>query len=465
MVYPTEGRQGKAVHFVQNIGRGGVRTSNPLVVPERAKAILVICSFRYSRMVHKLIVDINGSQGEMPPVIVLLLEEDGEWEPNNAIMAQDAFLKAGADEIILCTPDSNLNSLVSLSLVRITRTFDLCRSLEDIEVAVREQAKKIAYLHDRHHRMFFKCVHRIVPNLTEMRSNIAGQPAPGFQVDSLRFLDRLGRGSFGEVYLADNLDTGRREAIKAMDKQRMHDLSDIVNISNEVRVLSLVRGHRNVVEITGMVHGRDHFFICMDYAGPTSLFRAIKSAGGILSVGLAQSFSAQIVDALKFCHDQGVAHRDLKPENICVDEEETFVKIVDFGCAIRTSSSRLPEGPCGTMPFMAPEVMDNRNYEARGVDVWAWGVNVLEMLCGVGKLGELMGWPRNVAPSKDRALDLAAFFETEEALKPTLRECFGNEVPDALIEVLAGALSADPSERWKAADVCKSNWVVDGLPL
>ena len=82
-----------------------------------------------------------------------------------------------------------------------------------------------------------------------------------------------------------------------------------------------------------------------------------------------------VVDGMQYLHSQDIVHRDLKPANVGFDEEDN-VQIFDFGMARRLSECDF-EG-CGTLPYMAPEIM-NESYYTLKVDVFSFGVTLFEL--------------------------------------------------------------------------------------
>lgn len=205
----------------------------------------------------------------------------------------------------------------------------------------------------------------------------------------------------------------------------------------------------------------------MDYAGEKNLFKYMRSTGGSLSSSQAEAFQRQIVTGVAHCHANGVAHRDLKPENIVINESVTpmVVKIVDFGCAINL------EQQCtdvvGTMPFISPEVMRLHRqevYQPSGVDMWACGVILLEMLFGVGILVKLLGVQQ---PSKadGRVADrIEIVFSDPSAVQRGLSAKIGAIVPNGAWEMIFGLLTSHPERRWSARRAQSSEWL-SGSPL
>jgi len=89
-----------------------------------------------------------------------------------------------------------------------------------------------------------------------------------------------------------------------------------------------------------------------------------------------------IVDAIRYCHEMGIAHRDLKPENLLYSSPDpsAVLKITDFGLA-KVLNNELMTTACGTPGYVAPEIIEGKGY-GPAVDYWSLGVIIYVMLCG-----------------------------------------------------------------------------------
>lgn len=97
----------------------------------------------------------------------------------------------------------------------------------------------------------------------------------------------------------------------------------------------------------------------------------------------AQKYFRQLISGVEYLHSRGVTHRDLKPENLLLDNNDNL-KISDFGLATIFSmqgKERLLEKKCGTLPYVAPEVLV-RSYHAEPADVWSCGIILVALLAG-----------------------------------------------------------------------------------
>jgi protein kinase A len=108
------------------------------------------------------------------------------------------------------------------------------------------------------------------------------------------------------------------------------------------------------------------------------LFSIIHGSGGCLNSDFARFYAACITSGLAHLHDKKICYRDLKPENVLIDKEG-YCKIVDFGFAkiVKDVTFTL----CGTPEYLSPELVIGKGHH-KGVDYWALGILIYEMLCG-----------------------------------------------------------------------------------
>lgn len=214
----------------------------------------------------------------------------------------------------------------------------------------------------------------------------AGDPiAVGSEVGDLRVLARLGRGAFGEVFLAEDRRIGRKVALKVVpmpddaidDRYRRRAEREARAIGRVVspRIVALYRIHP-----PGEIRA---WMFEMEYVEGTTL-AAILGASSRLPVPRALRLASQIVAGLGDAHAAGVVHGDVKPGNILVAAGDD-VKLVDFGLSRIlgeiSQSGTADRGPQGTPLFMAPEVMGGER-PSPASDVWSFGVILYRMLTG-----------------------------------------------------------------------------------
>ncbi|KAK4786278.1 hypothetical protein SAY86_002967 [Trapa natans] len=193
----------------------------------------------------------------------------------------------------------------------------------------------------------------------------------------------LGRGSFAKVYKATSMADGSSVAIKVIEKSRPMTTLMEPQIMREVAVMKRLRSHPNILKIHEVMATKTRIFLVMELASGGELFTKVRRQGRI-SEGAARRYFQQLVDALRFCHENGMAHRDIKPQNLLLDKSNVL-KVSDFGLSALPEQLRkdgLLHTSCGTPSYTAPEVLYRRGYDGAKADAWSCGVVLFVLLAG-----------------------------------------------------------------------------------
>lgn len=197
---------------------------------------------------------------------------------------------------------------------------------------------------------------------------------PPRQVPGYRFIRFLGAGAYGEVWVAEEQNTGRQVAVKFFLHQGGLDWS---LLSREVQKLVLLAADRYVVQLLDVGRDVDPPYYVMEYFQHGSLEDRIRREGP-LPINEAVSLFHETVLGLAHAHDKGVLHCDLKPANILLDQDSR-PRLADFGQS-RLSHEQSPS--LGTLFYMAPEQADLNAVPEASWDVYGLGAVLHCLLLG-----------------------------------------------------------------------------------
>jgi serine/threonine-protein kinase len=206
-----------------------------------------------------------------------------------------------------------------------------------------------------------------------------------------RVLQLLGAGAAGEVYLVENPNVNRLEALKVLKPLESEDAYRIAQGRFKREVIASQRlSHQNIVptyDCGRLPDGR--LYLTMDFAAGKSLASLLHERGP-LPITKTLGILAEIADALHHAHAAGVVHRDIKPANIILADHPNgnIVRVLDFGMAkildasLHESIRLTADGAIfGTPQYMAPEQCQGKPPDPRS-DIYALGCVAYELLVG-----------------------------------------------------------------------------------
>lgn len=283
----------------------------------------------------------------------------------------------------------------------------------------------------------------------------------------------LGEGAYASVQECKNNFTGKKYAVKVIDKIPGHNRS---RVFREIEIFYHCQGHRNIIQLVEFFEEANKFYLIFEKVNGGPLLAHIQKRVHFTE-NEASLIVRDIANALKFLHHKGIAHRDLKPENIlCFSENQVCpIKICDFdlGSGVVLSDSSpisTPEllTPVGSAEFMAPEVVEAFIGEAspydKRCDLWSLGVITYILLCGYppfyGCCGSDCGWERGefCQSCQDQ---LFTCIQDGTYDFPDREWAFISEDAKDLIRHL---LVKDASQRYTAEMVLNHRWVACGGP-
>jgi serine/threonine-protein kinase len=251
---------------------------------------------------------------------------------------------------------------------------------------------------------------------------------------------KLGSGALGTVYLATDLRTQRKVALKIYKHLPFEKRDGPELIVGEAEIIAKI-DHENIVKVfgAGIIQDsqEDKPYIVMEYLEGQNLSEYL-SHKGTLSWDETKRIAAQVCCGLDALHARGIIHRDIKPENIFITDGK--VKIIDFDLSkfkcliiIEPESGHI----CGTAAYMSPEQASGMQNIDHRTDIYALGVTMYVMLSGrlpfaaEGSLGLIMA-------HKDQ-------------IPRPLGEWF-NDFPHDAEDIIMRALEKKPERRYKSTE-------------
>ena len=207
---------------------------------------------------------------------------------------------------------------------------------------------------------------------------------PGAQIGKYRIERLLGKGGMGAVYLATQLDLGRRVVIKTMT--RGEDSPVLVErFRREALAAARITSDHAVKVYDWGTAGSSHYIV-MEYVSGKAVNELLVERGRI-PVEEASKIVLDAARGLRAAHELGILHRDVKPGNLMMTAEGR-VKVADFGLAkgVRSegSATLTADGSTlGSPAYMAPEQAEGSPTLDARADVYALGVTFYELLVGV----------------------------------------------------------------------------------
>lgn len=273
----------------------------------------------------------------------------------------------------------------------------------------------------------------------------------------------LNHGSFGMVFLAEDLTTNEKVAIKILTKKSAvpdeeNSTFTIDDGAEELACHRLLGAHKNTVNLIHNWETEHHVYLALEFCAHGDLYEAIRTGCGPIGTEAVRTFMLELVNAIEYMHSKGLSHRDIKPENIFLCADGTL-KLGDFGLA--TQEKWCYDTSVGSDRYMAPEQYDSAGagYSPAEADIWAIGVILLNILFSKNPFTKpTMDDPFFVDYFKDRDSLFDLFFDMSRDtfnvilccmnLDPKKRSLQG--VRDALNNAVSFTESADYEDDYRS---------------
>ncbi|KAL6314710.1 hypothetical protein AAG906_027057 [Vitis piasezkii] len=309
-------------------------------------------------------------------------------------------------------------------------------------------------------------------------SAVAGEAIRGWlprRADSFEKLDKIGQGTYSNVYRARDLD---QRKIVALKKVRFDNLEpeSVRFMAREIHVLRRL-DHPNIIKLEGLVTSRMSCSLYLVFEYMEHDLAGLASHPGLkFTEPQVKCYMQQLLRGLDHCHSRGVLHRDIKGSNLLIDNSG-ILKIADFGLAsffdphqIQPLTSRVV-----TLWYRPPELLLGATYYGTAVDLWSTGCILAELYAGkpimpgrteveqLHKIFKLCGSPSEDYWRKSK-LPHATIFKPQQPYRRCVAETF-KDFPTPALGLMETLLSIDPADRGSAASALKSEFfTVKPLP-
>ncbi|XP_023651492.1 aurora kinase B-like [Paramormyrops kingsleyae] len=245
----------------------------------------------------------------------------------------------------------------------------------------------------------------------------------------------LGKGKFGNVYLARERKLNFIVALKVLFKSQIEKEGVEHQLRREIEIQSHLR-HPNILRFYNYFHDRTRVFLILEYAPRGEMYKELQRCGRFDDQRTA-TYMEELSDALQYCHEQKVIHRDIKPENLLLGFRGEL-KIADFGWSVHAPSLRR-RTMCGTLDYLPPEMIEGHTHNEK-VDLWCIGVLCYECLVG------------------NPPFETSSHTETYRRItKVDLK--FPNVISDGARDLISKLLRHSPSARLSLQGVMNHPWV------
>ncbi|OMP12255.1 hypothetical protein COLO4_03363 [Corchorus olitorius] len=282
--------------------------------------------------------------------------------------------------------------------------------------------------------------------------------------ESYEKLDKIGQGTYSNVYKARDRETGKIVALKKV-RFDTSEPESVKFMAREIMILQKL-DHPNVVKLEGLATSRMQYSLYLVFEFmQADLTRIISRPEERLTEPQIKCYMHQLLSGLQHCHERGILHRDIKGSNLLIDKNG-MLKIADFGLANCFSPNRKYPltSRVVTLWYRAPELLLGSTDYGVGIDLWSAGCLLAEMFAArpimpgrteveqLHKIFKLCGTPSEEYWKK---LRLSTTFRPPQSYKPSLVDAFRN-FPRSSLGLLSTLLALDPAYRGSAASALQN---------
>jgi serine/threonine protein kinase len=255
---------------------------------------------------------------------------------------------------------------------------------------------------------------------------------------------KISKGSFGIVYVAEHLASGEEYAVKIIERKRLA-AKDTIAVEREVKILMDCADVEHIVRMVDFYESPTSFYVVQVYARGGDVFERLATRTSYTEKD-ARFLAIHLIKAMEVLHSRKMAHRDLKPENLLLSDmfDDSGILLADFGFACYVPEEKLTTR-CGTPAFVAPEVLVPDCRYDESCDMWSVGC-LLYMLLG--------GYP----PFQDK--NHRGLFRKIRGADFCFHDAYWKNVSISAKQLISSLLTVDPVYRCTAKMALEnSSWL------
>ncbi|CEM13189.1 unnamed protein product [Vitrella brassicaformis CCMP3155] len=268
-------------------------------------------------------------------------------------------------------------------------------------------------------------------------------------------MEQIGQGKFSTVYRGVSRRTGAEYAIKIIDKTKISP-SERELLRSEMAIMRLLR-HPHVIHLQEILDTKGFLYLVMELVRGGELYDLLVTLGRLPELQVNR-IVRQLLSTVVYLHNCGIIHRDLKPENILLTDKTTDadIKITDFGLSTLLNPSEKLRQPCGTLAYVAPEVLTLEGYDQKA-DVWSIGVIMYLLLRG--KLPFPVQKPPQAAHKDGGQGAAASKPKLPQEVELELNDSVWAGISSSAKDLTRKLLRRDRAQRISAKDALQHLWI------
>uniref|UniRef100_A0A7S1GPG9 Protein kinase domain-containing protein n=1 Tax=Cyclophora tenuis TaxID=216820 RepID=A0A7S1GPG9_CYCTE len=256
--------------------------------------------------------------------------------------------------------------------------------------------------------------------------------------------DLVGTGSYSTVFAAVHKDTRQEYTVKRIDRNFLN-VANAIAIQDEIETLLELRGCPNIVSIHEVYEEVDFGFVIMEKMTGGDLLSRISERESYTEADAKKIF-CNLLSGIKFCHENQIANRGLQADSLLLvsPHSDTDIKITDFGYAKKVTHPNSLRTQCGTIGYVAPEILSHSPAYDVPCDMWSAGV-ILYLLLG--------GYRPFRSNNDDEVMERSRYGRYEFHKK------YWSDISQDAKDLIQDMLTVDPKKRITAKKALKSQWL------